>query len=173
LGKLDINKLGIADDLQDGLNDLSTALNVTFVFYAIGIAAAGLCILVSLGCVALENSKLAFGDLFLSTLSFFTLMLSSIIVTIVGKKATHIINKFGNPAGLKAHRGGKYLALTWSAVAVMGVAAMISVVQFTMMRKQARGRYGSSAKYASDKGVPTMKQRGIELIKSKAFRGRS
>jgi hypothetical protein len=149
-------------------------LNATFVLYAIGIAAAGLCIFISLGCFFLEKPSLAFLDLILSTLSLFTLMLSSAIITTVGKKAAGIINKFGSKAGIHADRGGKYLALTWSSVAVMGVAAIICLAQWTMMRKQRANRndVGASPKYVDDKGTPTMKQRGMEFIKMKVFGGR-
>jgi hypothetical protein len=162
LGKLDISKLGIADDLQDGLNNLSTALNVTFVLYAIGIASAGLCILLSLLCIFLSLPLLALLDLFLAALSFLTLLLSSIIITVVGKKAAHLINKFGNKAGLHADRGGKYLALTWSSVAVMGVASIVLGGLWVLMRRE---RKSGGVKYQSDKGMPTLKQRGMNLFR--------
>jgi hypothetical protein len=162
LGKLDISKLGIADDLQDGLNNLSTALNVTFVLYAIGIASAGLCILLSLLCIFLSLPLLALLDLFLAALSFLTLLLSSIIITVVGKKAAHLINKFGNEAGLHADRGGKYLALTWSSGAVMGVASIVLGGLWVLMRRE---RKSGGVKYQSDKGMPTLKQRGMNLFR--------
>lgn len=55
------------------------------------------------------------------------------------KKATHIINKYGNEIGLYAYKGGKYLTLTWVAVAVMAIASLCWVGEFCVGRRQ-RGR---------------------------------
>lgn len=52
-------------------------------------------------------------------------MIASIAVTIVQKKAAKTINKFSDKVGIEAYKGGKYLALTWTSVAFMGVAALL------------------------------------------------
>jgi hypothetical protein len=55
------------------------------------------------------------------------------------KKATHLINKYGNEIGLYAYKGGKYLTLTWVAVAVMAIASLCWVGEFCVGKRQ-RGR---------------------------------
>lgn len=108
--------------------------------YAIGIAAAGLAIIAALVALFLNGSRLiSFGNWGLASLSFVTLLIASIIVTVIQKKATHIINKYGNDIGVYAYKGVKYLTLTWVAVAVMFLASAAWVVEFCVGRRN-RGR---------------------------------
>jgi len=142
VGKLHINLSDInwPDDIQKGLNDLSTALDAEFVLYCVGIASAGLAILTSLVATFLHGSRLvSFGNFGLASLSFLTLMIASIIVTVVQNKATHLINKYGNEIGIYAYKGIKYLIITWVAAAVMFLASTSWVVEFCIGRRQ-RGR---------------------------------
>jgi hypothetical protein len=138
IGPLHINLSDIdwPSDIQSGLNDLNAAFDATFVLYAIGIAAAGCAILASLIALFLNSSRLiSFGNWGLATLSFVAFLIASLIVTIVQKKATHIINKYGNEIGVYAYKGVKYLTLTWVAVAVMLLAAAAWVVEFCIGRR--------------------------------------
>ncbi|TVY16956.1 hypothetical protein LARI1_G006753 [Lachnellula arida] len=137
---INLTDLDFPDDIQKGLNDLTTALNATFVLYCIGIAAAGLAILTALVAFFLSGSRLiSFGNLGLTSLSFAALLIASIIVTVVMKKASHLINKYGNAIGLYAYKGGKYLTITWVAVAVMAAASLCWVVEFCVGRRN-KGR---------------------------------
>ncbi|CAG8978570.1 hypothetical protein HYALB_00010534 [Hymenoscyphus albidus] len=126
--KTNLSRLNFPDDIQEGLDALSTALNVTFVLYCIGIAAAGLVILLSLASFFSGNRLLTTINISLASISFLALLIASIAVTVVQKKATKTINKFSEKVGIEAYRGGKYLALTWTSVAVMGVAAAVCVL---------------------------------------------
>lgn len=54
-------------------------------------------------------------------------------------KAVNLINKYGNEIGVFAYKGGKYLTLTWVAVAAMFLAACAWVVEF-FIGKRNRGR---------------------------------
>ena len=67
-------------------------------------------------------------------------MISSITITIVQRKAIDIINKYGNKAGLEAYRGTKYLALTWAAVIVVGIALLFYVQAWWNSRGVAASR---------------------------------
>ncbi|TVY94534.1 SUR7 family protein [Lachnellula willkommii] len=137
---INLTDLDFPDDIQKGLNDLTTALNATFVLYCIGIAAAGLAILTALIAFFLSGSRLiSFGNLGLTSLSFAALLIASIIVTVVMNKASHLINKYGNAIGLYAYKGGKYLTITWVAVAVMAAASLCWVVEFCVGRRN-KGR---------------------------------
>jgi heme/copper-type cytochrome/quinol oxidase subunit 2 len=127
-------------EIQDGLNALNTALDATFVLYAIGIAAAGCAILASLVALFLHGSRLiSFGNWGLATISFLALLIASIIVTVVQSKATKLINKYGNEIGAYAYKGNKYLVLTWVAVAVMFLAMLAWVAEFCVGKRN-RGR---------------------------------
>ncbi|KUJ10390.1 uncharacterized protein LY89DRAFT_787429 [Mollisia scopiformis] len=140
--KINLSDIDWPSDIQSGLNDLNVALDATFVLYAIGIAAAGCAILASLVAVFLHGSRLiSFGNWGLASLSFFALLIASIIVTVVQSKATHIINKYGNEIGVYAYKGGKYLTLTWVAVALMFLATMAWVVEFCVGRRNKTREY--------------------------------
>jgi len=142
LGPLHINLSTIQwpSDIQDGLNTLNTALDATFVLYAIGIAAAGCAILASLVAFFLHGSRLiSFGNWGLASISFIALLIASIIITVVQIKAANLINKHGNEIGVYAYKGQKYLILTWVAMAVMFLASMAWVVEFCVGRRN-KGR---------------------------------
>ncbi|KAG9237796.1 actin cortical patch SUR7/pH-response regulator pali [Amylocarpus encephaloides] len=135
---LTLEKLHFPDDIQDGLDGLSVGLNAIFVFYAIGIASSGIVILLcplyfffGLPMLTLLNSCLA-------SLSFTALIISSAIVTVVQKKAAGFINKYGGKVGIEAYPGGKYLALTWSSVAFMGVASIVCAIDYTALKRRKR-----------------------------------
>ncbi|TVY71176.1 hypothetical protein LSUE1_G009092, partial [Lachnellula suecica] len=139
---INLTDLDFPDDIQTGLNTLTTALNATFVLYCIGIAAAGLAILAALPAFLLSGSRLiSFLNFGLASLSFTALLIASIIVTIIMNKATSLINKYGNEIGLYAYKGGKYLTLTWIAVAVMAIASLCWVGEFCVGRKNRRREF--------------------------------
>ncbi|KAH8659270.1 actin cortical patch SUR7/pH-response regulator pali [Tricladium varicosporioides] len=133
--KLTTKNLGI-DKIQDSLDTLSTALNATFVFYAIAIASAGTLFLVSLLAIFVDLRILSFISLFLSFLSTFTFMIASAIVTEVQKKAAKYLNEYGNAIGLYAYKGGKFLRLTWVAFALVAVAFLWCLAMWFMGRKK-------------------------------------
>lgn len=75
------------------------------------------------------KSRLApFGNWGLLSLSLLSLLVASAITTIVQTEAVGIINKYGNGIGVYAYKGGKYLILTWTAVAVMFLAGAVEIV---------------------------------------------
>ncbi|EDO00622.1 hypothetical protein SS1G_14492 [Sclerotinia sclerotiorum 1980 UF-70] len=122
--------------IQDGLDTLSAAMNATFVFYCIGIAAAGLAIFTSLAAIFITGRLFSFLNWGLASLSLLALAIASIIVTVLQDKAADIINKFGNDIGVYAYKGHKYLTLTWVATAIIAVATIVWVAIFHIGRKQ-------------------------------------
>lgn len=139
---ISLSDIGWSDNIQKGLNALNVAMDATFVLYAIGIAAAGCAIITALLAFFLHGSRLvSFGNWGLTSLSFIAFLVASIIITILQKKATHIINKYGNEIGLYAYKGTKYLIITWVAVAVMFLAACAWVFEFCIGRKNKRREY--------------------------------
>jgi len=82
---------------------------------------------------SLANGALAF-------LAFVCLAVTSIIVTIVQKKATDVINQHGNDIGVYAYRGRKFLILTWVSTAAMLVSFIAWVVLVFKGRKDKTSR---------------------------------
>ena len=52
-----------------------------------------------------------------------------------------MINKYGNDIGVYAYKGGKYLVLTWTSMAVMFVASMAWVVEFCVGKRNTKREY--------------------------------
>jgi hypothetical protein len=46
------------------------------------------------------------------------------------------INQFTDEVGISATKGGKFLAMTWSATAVMLLASLVSIVQCCVGRRR-------------------------------------
>lgn len=126
---LDLSAIDWPSDIQNGLNNLSTALDALFILYAVGTAATGLTILNTLISLFPRTSRLAsFGNWGLLSLSFLSLIVASAIITIVQIKAVGLINKNGNEIGVYAYKGDKYLLLSWAAVLVMFMGAGAEIV---------------------------------------------
>lgn len=131
LGKLhlDLSALGWPSDIQNGLDNMGTALNAIFIFYVIGTAATGLIILATvITQVGRAHRFASLGSWGLLSLSLLSLLIASTATTIVQMKAVGIINKYGNDIGLYAYKGDTYLLLTWAAVVVMFMAAATEVI---------------------------------------------
>jgi hypothetical protein len=64
------------------------------------------------------------------------------VATAVIVIATNKINKYTSDVGIHATRGGKFLAMTWAATAVMLLASFVSIVQCCVGRREKRRRYG-------------------------------
>jgi hypothetical protein len=126
---LDLSAIGWPSDIQNGLDNMSTALNAIFVLYAVGTAATSLIILATVIKLVVRTSRVAsLGNWSLLCLPFLSLLIASAIATIVQMKAVGVINKYGNGIGLYAYRGDKYLLLTWAAVVVMFMAAATEII---------------------------------------------
>lgn len=139
---LDLSDIHWPSDIQNGLNSLNIAFDAIFVLYAIGTAAAGVSIITGLVSLLLHGSRfVSFTNWGLATLSFFTLLISSLVITIVQLKAVELINKYGNDIGVYAYKGNKFLILTWVAVAVMLLAVTAWSVEYCLARKIRKREY--------------------------------
>ncbi|KAI9651307.1 hypothetical protein NHQ30_001345 [Ciborinia camelliae] len=125
---LNLDDINWPSAIQDGLDTLSTALNATFVFYCIGITAAGLAFLTSLAALFATGRRFPLLSLGFASVCLLFLLIASTIVTVFQNKAAHIINKFGNHIGLHAYKGSKYHALTWAATVLIATAVVFDAV---------------------------------------------
>lgn len=148
---LNLSDINWPDKIQEGINELNTALDATFVLYAIAIAASGLSIITALIAVLVNGSRLiSFGNWGLASISFLAYLISSIMITVGQIKGANIINEYGNDIGVYAYKGIKYLTITWVAAGVMALSSLFWIVEFCIGRKQARRVYtekGRSRKY--------------------------
>jgi hypothetical protein len=139
---LNLSDIDWPSDIQDGLNTLNSALDATFVLYAIAIAASGCAIIAALVALFLHGSRLiSLGNWGLATISFAAFLIASIIITVVQIKAVNLINKYGNDIGAYAYKGQKYLILTWVAMALMFLASMAWVAEFCVGKRNTRREY--------------------------------
>ncbi|KAI9746211.1 MAG: hypothetical protein M1818_000892 [Claussenomyces sp. TS43310] len=138
---INISDIGWSNTIQGGINDLNAALDATFVLYCIGIGASGLAILTAPVSIFLESKLITFANLAIAFLAFLCLAIDSIIITVLEHQMVNDINKDGNKIGLYAYKGGKFLALTWSATALMLLASCTWVVEFWLRWRQVRREY--------------------------------
>lgn len=75
------------------------------------------------------------GNFLLAGLSFLGLVIASSIITSFMIRVTDYINLNGNPAGISASRGNKFLAITWTPTALMFVASCMWAGLFCIGKK--------------------------------------
>jgi hypothetical protein len=134
---LNISDIAWPSAIQDGINALNTAVDATFILYCLGIGLAGIAIIFSTVAFFLHGSRLvSFVNWAISFLAFLCLAIASIITTVLIVKMANEINQYGNDIGVFAYKGGKFLALTWSATAVMLLATLAWVAEMCVGRRQ-------------------------------------
>ena len=79
----------------------------------------------------------AFIDILLWSLAFFAQLLASAITTAVAVKASNVVNKHGKEIGVAAHRGGKFMALTWVATGLCALNVFVWVFECLRGRRRA------------------------------------
>lgn len=149
-GKVTLQDLGYPDEIQDGINAINGLLGATFVLYCLGIALAGVLILLSFGAIFTHRSGLPVFNLVLAFLAFLAFGIGSAILTAFMVKASSLINEHGNDIGLYARKGNKFLALTWAATGAMLLAflAWIFVVIFRRDKSSKPVTNGEKSKFS-------------------------
>ncbi|KAI0998977.1 hypothetical protein K3495_g9218 [Podosphaera aphanis] len=128
------------DDIQKEVDQLNTAVPAALTLYAISISAAGIAILTTLLVFFGYSSLwLTVVNWALTGLSFLSLFIASIIISVINHRATNVINEKGNGVGLYAYKGKKYLALTWCSMAVMLVTFLFWNAWFFLGRTKTTG----------------------------------
>ncbi|CAJ0549118.1 Ff.00g027310.m01.CDS01 [Fusarium sp. VM40] len=130
------------DDIQDSIDLLNSALLATFILYVLAVGFSGLAMLACIGAFFLFSRRgVNAVNLVLSSLAALVLLVSSILVTIAGKKGVNKINDIGDNVGVSASLGNKFLALTWAAAAVMIAAAVYWFVHLCLMRRERKRQW--------------------------------
>lgn len=124
-----LEDLNWPDDIDKGIDALRIISVAAFVLYCIAIAL----IFVSLGAAVvalfLSGRLSACLNWMVGILAFLAIGLASALVTAVIVKGGNIVNEKGNPVGVEAQRGNKFLALTWAATGLMFVTLVIWCVE--------------------------------------------
>ncbi|KAF1837474.1 hypothetical protein BDW02DRAFT_128975 [Decorospora gaudefroyi] len=124
------------EDIQDGIDALNALMAAMFVLYVIAICLIFVALVAAIVAVLTSGRLSAFINVLIATLAFLAIGLASALVTAVVVKATDIINDKGEDIGLAASWGGKFLALTWVATALMLIVVLAWIVEFCMGRRR-------------------------------------
>lgn len=136
-----LDDLNWPQDIQNGIRALNALMAAMFVLYVIAICLIFVALLAALFAVITSGRLSACLNFVIATLAFLAIGLASALVTAVMVKGTSIINKYGNDVGVVAVYGGKFLALTWAATALMLVALLAWIVEFCIGRRAKKQSY--------------------------------
>ncbi|KAF2705303.1 hypothetical protein K504DRAFT_388614 [Pleomassaria siparia CBS 279.74] len=112
-------------DIQKGIDTLRVVQKTVFVLYCIAIGLIFVSLIAALPAIFSSGRMAACLNVMVSTLGFVAIGLASALVTAVIVKGSNVVNKYGNEIGLEAQKGGKFLALTWAATALMFVTVLV------------------------------------------------
>ena len=129
-GLVDLSKLDWPEKVDDGLAALKAAQQAVFILYCVSIALMFLAMVTAIVGTFSNRRLVAAINCATDTLAFLTVTVASGLVTYIAEKATSVINKYGSEIGVSADRGNKFLALTWSAAAVIFIAVLVWIVAF-------------------------------------------
>lgn len=131
---LNIADLGLTDEIQDKLNDVPKIIQAIVAMYIIAAIFIILSLFGSFGAVALiPNSAgrtIVMGNLGLAGAAVFFLLVGNLVTTIGSGVVVDKVTDLGGDFGLSAVRGGKFLALSWGAFALMLLAVFYWVYEF-------------------------------------------
>lgn len=129
------------EDIQRGLDALHILQTTVFVLYCIAIGFIFLSLIAALPAIFASGRLAACVNILLSALAFLAIGLASAIVTAVIVKGADVINKYGNRIGIEAHKGSKFLAITWAATALMFLTLVWWLVEVCIGRKKRTQTY--------------------------------
>ncbi|KAG6360873.1 hypothetical protein INS49_011940 [Diaporthe citri] len=138
--KLNIADLGLTDDIQDKLDDVPKIIQSIVAMYIIAAIFIILALFGSCGAIALiPNSagrNIVMGNLGLAGVAVFFLLIGNLITTIGSGVVVDKVTDLGDKFGLSAVRGGKFMALSWGAFAVMLLVVFYWVYEFFAEKKR-------------------------------------
>jgi hypothetical protein len=130
-------------DIEKGVKAINVLMAASFVLYCVAIAAMFLALAAAAVAICAQGRLAACVNFGLGLIAFLAIGLASALVTAVVVKGTSVINEHGHKIGVEAYRGGKFLALTWAATALMFITIVVWVVEFCAGgRKKVYGKHG-------------------------------
>ena len=140
--EISLNDLGFSDDLQEKLDEVPKLFMAMSVLYILGAGFSGLSLLGSLAALFMlpqSGRILVLVNFTLTFLAMVCLLAGNLATTIGGKKVVDAVADFGDDIGLYASRGDKFMALVWTAFALMAVSTIYWGYEFfaeTRMRRR-------------------------------------
>ncbi|KAF2498157.1 integral membrane protein-like protein [Lophium mytilinum] len=119
-----LKELDWPDDIQKGIKTVHVLQKIVFGFYCAGIALTFVALLGALAAIFASGRLMALINILVSALAWIVLAIASAIVTVVIDKSSSVVNKYGKPIGVEAHRGAKFLIITWVATALVILASI-------------------------------------------------
>ncbi|GAB7365157.1 hypothetical protein MBLNU230_g6244t1 [Neophaeotheca triangularis] len=155
--QLDASGLGVdLDDLRwpaeidEGLGALRVAQKAGFVLYCVAAAFIGLAAVTSGVGVFWGEGRVGAGiNVVVGVLAFVAVGVASGVVTAVAVKAAELVNFYGNDVGVRAERGGEFLAVTWAATALMLLSLVVWCFECVKGRRRQKG-----TGYGTEKRLP-------------------
>ncbi|KAF2270368.1 hypothetical protein CC78DRAFT_506893 [Lojkania enalia] len=135
------------DDIQTGIDALRIIQRTAFVLYCIAIALIGISLLVSAAALFTSGRLSACLNVMVSVLAFLAIGLASALVTAVIVKGGDLINEYGDEIGLEAHKGSKFMAITWGATAAMLVALVDWCLETCIGHRRRKHAYSGVPKH--------------------------
>lgn len=128
--------LHFPEAIEDGVQALKLAFNITFVIYVMAIIFTGLAVLGTLVGIFTQGRMSAMLNVGLSGLSFLATMIASAIITYATTKIVNLINREGKVVNINAARGDKFIALTWAATALCLLATASWLIELIAGRRK-------------------------------------
>lgn len=142
---VDLEDLDWPEEIDQGMRALAVAQHAVFILYCITIAFIFVALVASLACVFVAQGRVgSFVNVVLDLLAFLAVGIASGIVTAVAMKAAELINRYGDDVGVSAQRGGKFLAVTWAATALMLLSSSVWCFECVKGRRERGTGYGTA-----------------------------
>jgi hypothetical protein len=126
--------------IDNSLHDLKEITHGLLGVLITGLVLEGLLFLTSIAGI-FESQVLAVINTILAFLAFLFVGISAGISTAVIVRAVADINDYGEETGIAAYRGTKYLGMTWAAVGLLLVAAILAMISCCRGRPSKRHRH--------------------------------
>jgi len=136
---INLTALHWPDSIDKGLQALHIAQKAAFILYCIAIGMIAIATLFALVSIFFEGRLSAFINILITMLAFLAIAIASAITTTIAVKAANLINKYGNPVGISATKGGKFMVLTWVATLLMFINLLVWCLACVIGRGGNRG----------------------------------
>lgn len=133
-----LEDLNFPSDIQRGIDALQILQKTTFILYCIAIALIFITLLAAIPAFLTSGRLSACLNFALALLALLAIGIASALVTAVIVKGSNVINEYTDDVGIEAHRGGKFMALTWAATGLMLVTVVVWCVDGVVGRRGKR-----------------------------------
>ncbi|GAB7342384.1 hypothetical protein MBLNU457_g0600t1 [Dothideomycetes sp. NU457] len=124
-GNINLTALHWPDSIDKGLQALHEAQKAAFILYCIGIGMIGIVTLLAIVSIFFEGRLSASVNILVTALAFMAIAIASALTTVIAVKAANLINKYGNPVGISATKGSKFIILTWVATGLVFINLLV------------------------------------------------